>query len=251
LLFLYSYIYFKLFEKGNLMKNLFLSLAVVASLGLSACSDAAQTAAPASTAASAPVSASAVVAASEVTTLAAVTENSASAASASSQNPVVEFVTNQGIIELTLDRAKAPKSVENFMAYAASGFYNGTIFHRVIPNFMVQGGGFDVRMTQKPTEKTVENESSNGLKNYVGTIAMARTSDPQSASSQFFINVNDNDFLNKASAQDGWGYAVFGKVTKGMDVVNKIAVVQTGVQQGMDDVPVKPIIIETTRIKTP
>ncbi len=233
------------------MKNLFLSLAVVASLGLSACSDAAQTAAPASTAASAPVSASAVVAASEVTTLAAVTENSASAASASSQNPVVEFVTNQGIIELTLDRAKAPKSVENFMAYAASGFYNGTIFHRVIPNFMVQGGGFDVRMTQKPTEKTVENESSNGLKNYVGTIAMARTSDPQSASSQFFINVNDNDFLNKASAQDGWGYAVFGKVTKGMDVVNKIAVVQTGVQQGMDDVPVKPIIIETTRIKTP
>lgn len=236
------------------MKNLFLSLAVAASLTLSACTDAAQTATPASSATSAPVSASAVVAASEATTLAAPTETSAvlaSAASATTQNPVVEFVTNQGVIELTLDRAKAPKSVENFMAYAASGFYNGTIFHRVIPNFMIQGGGFDVKMTQKPTQKTIENESSNGLKNYVGTIAMARTSDPQSASSQFFINVNDNDFLNKASAQDGWGYAVFGKVTKGMDVVNKIAVVQTGVQQGMGDVPVKPIIIETTRIKTP
>ena len=234
------------------MKNLFLSLAVVASLGLSACSDAAQTATPASSATSAPVSASAIVAASEVTTLAAPTETSAaSAASASSQNPVVEFVTNQGIIELTLDRAKAPKSVENFMAYAASGFYNGTIFHRVIPNFMIQGGGFDVKMTQKPTQKMVENESSNGLKNYVGTIAMARTSDPQSASSQFFINVNDNDFLNKATSQDGWGYAVFGKVTKGMDLVNKIAAVKTGVQQGMGDVPVSAIIIEKTRIKTP
>ncbi|MBP6562067.1 MAG: peptidyl-prolyl cis-trans isomerase [Neisseriaceae bacterium] len=152
----------------------------------------------------------------------------------------VTLKTSAGDVELVLDEAKAPKTVANFVSYAKSGFYDGTVFHRVIDNFMVQGGGFDQKMTQKPTKAPVANEADNGLKNNVGTIAMARTGDPQSATAQFFINVANNDFLNhKNKTTQGYGYTVFGRVTKGMNVVNSIAKTKTGYQ----DVPVKAIII--------
>ena len=156
------------------------------------------------------------------------------------------MTTTVGPMTLELDADNAPKTVENFLSYVSSGFYDGTIFHRVINNFMVQGGGFTADMEQKATQAPIENEANNGLKNARGTIAMARTQDPHSATAQFFINVQDNDFLNHTGENmQGWGYAVFGKVTEGEDVLDKIRCVQTGSQAGHQDVPVEPIIIES------
>lgn len=152
--------------------------------------------------------------------------------------------TNKGDITLDLDAEKAPNTVANFLKYVESGHYNGTIFHRVISNFMIQGGGFDEKMSQKPAPHTVDNEANNGLKNEVGTIAMARTSDPHSAGAQFFINTKDNAFLNfSAPTTQGWGYCVFGKVVDGMDVVKEIEGVVTGRSGPHRDVPVEPVII--------
>ncbi len=151
--------------------------------------------------------------------------------------------TNLGDIKIELDEEKAPKTCANFMEYVNEGFYDGTIFHRVIPNFMIQGGGFEPDMMQKPTKAPVENEAANGLSNAVGSIAMARTTDPHSATAQFFINVADNKFLDNPG-QDGWGYCVFGKVVEGMDVVNKIKEVSTGTKAGHQDVPNEPVVIE-------
>ena len=157
--------------------------------------------------------------------------------------------TNKGDITLTLDAAKAPKTVANFLAYVKSGHYDDTIFHRVIDNFMIQGGGMTPGMKQKPTEAEIENEANNGLKNVNGSVAMARTSDPHSASSQFFINVNDNDFLNHtAPTAQGWGYAVFGAVTDGMDVVNAIRKVKTGSSGFHQDVPTEDVVIEKATV---
>ncbi len=160
-------------------------------------------------------------------------------------NPQVELqIANLGTITLELDAAKAPKTVENFLAYVSKGHFDGTIFHRVIPGFMIQGGGFEPGMTQKPTDKPIENEANNGLKNDKYTIAMARTNDPHSASSQFFINVADNGFLNHtAPSAQGWGYAVFGKVVAGTDVVDKIAAVKTGQKGYHGDVPKEDVVI--------
>ena len=144
-------------------------------------------------------------------------------------DPVVEVSTNLGTFVITLDPAKAPKSVENFLAYVDAKHYDGTIFHRVIPTFMVQGGGYDGQLEKKPTRPPVQNEGDNGLKNLRGTVAMARTSDPHSATAQFFVNVVDNAFLDHTKKEGaGWGYAVFGNVTEGMDVVDKIKTVKTG-----------------------
>ena len=157
--------------------------------------------------------------------------------------PHVLLKTNMGDIVLELNAEKAPKTVKNFLSYVNSGHYNGTIFHRVIDGFMIQGGGFDKNMREKPAPNRVENEGKNGLKNTEYSVAMARTSDPQSAGAQFFINVKDNQFLNYPG-QDGFGYAVFGKVTQGMDVVDKIKKVRTGGQ----DVPAQPVIIESATI---
>jgi peptidyl-prolyl cis-trans isomerase B (cyclophilin B) len=157
--------------------------------------------------------------------------------------------TNKGDITLTLDAAKAPKTVANFLAYVKSGHYDDTIFHRVIDNFMIQGGGMAPGMKQKPTQAEIENEANNGLKNVNGSVAMARTSDPHSASSQFFINVNDNDFLNHtAPTAQGWGYAVFGAVTDGMDVVNTIRKVKTGSSGFHQDVPTEDVVIEKATV---
>ena len=161
----------------------------------------------------------------------------------------VTIATTVGQITLELDADNAPKTVENFLAYASSGFYDGTIFHRVINNFMIQGGGFTTDMEQKPTQAPVDNEANNGLKNERGTIAMARTQDPHSATAQFFINVQDNDFLNHTGENmQGWGYTVFGKVTQGEAVLDKIRSVQTGSQGGHQDVPTDPIIIESISV---
>ena len=161
-------------------------------------------------------------------------------------NPKVELhIAKHGVITLELDAAKAPKSVANFMNYVGKGHYDGTVFHRVIPGFMVQGGGFAVGMTQKPTDGEIENEATNGLTNDMYTVAMARTNAPHSASSQFFINVGDNKFLNHTGQNaSGWGYAVFGKVVSGTDVVDKIKAVKTGRKGFHDDVPVEDVIIE-------
>jgi peptidyl-prolyl cis-trans isomerase B (cyclophilin B) len=157
--------------------------------------------------------------------------------------------TNKGNITLTLDAAKAPKSVANFLQYVKSGHYDNTIFHRVIDNFMIQGGGMTAGMKQKPTGAEIENEANNGLKNERGTVAMARTSDPHSATAQFFININDNDFLNHtASNAQGWGYAVFGKVTDGMDVVDTIRKVKTGTTGFHQDVPAEDVVIEKATV---
>ena len=154
-----------------------------------------------------------------------------------------------GPLTLELDADNAPKTVDNFLSYVADGFYDDTIFHRVIHNFMIQGGGFTADMQQKPTQAPIENEANNGLETQRGTIAMARTQDPHSATAQFFINVQDNDFLNHTGEHmQGWGYAVFGKVTDGDDVLDKIRAVQTGSQAGHQDVPVEPIIIESVAI---
>ena len=159
------------------------------------------------------------------------------------------MTTTVGPMTLELDADNAPKTVENFLSYVSNGFYDGTIFHRVINNFMVQGGGFTADMEQKATEAPIENEANNGLKNAYGTIAMARTQDPHSATAQFFINVQDNDFLNHTGENmQGWGYAVFGKVTDGEEVLDKIRCVQTGNQAGHQDVPVEPIIIESVTV---
>ncbi|MDR2636887.1 MAG: peptidyl-prolyl cis-trans isomerase [Zoogloeaceae bacterium] len=166
---------------------------------------------------------------------------------ATANTVTVELQTSQGRIVLELNARKAPKSVENFLAYARSGFYNGVIFHRVIPGFMIQGGGFTPDMAQKTSRAPIENEAKNGLKNKRGTIAMARTSDPHSASAQFFINLVDNDNLDYPSF-DGWGYAVFGKVVEGMEVVDKIAAVDTGNVPPHQNVPKEPIIIQSTTI---
>ena len=161
----------------------------------------------------------------------------------------VLMTTTVGPLTLELDADNAPKTVDNFLSYVADGFYDDTIFHRVIHNFMIQGGGFTADMQQKPTHAPIENEANNGLENQRGTIAMARTQDPHSATAQFFINVQDNDFLNHTGENmQGWGYAVFGKVTEGDDVLDKIRAVQTGSQSGHQDVPVEPIIIESVTI---
>jgi peptidyl-prolyl cis-trans isomerase B (cyclophilin B) len=159
----------------------------------------------------------------------------------------VLLTTNHGNITIELDAEKAPKTVENFLAYVNSGHYAGTIFHRVIDGFMIQGGGFEPGMKQKPTNATVENEAKNGLKNAKYTLAMARTSDPHSASAQFFININDNAFLDYPG-QDGWGYCVFGKVTDGNDVVEKIKSVKTTRSGMFADVPVDDVIIEKAEV---
>src|SRR5665647_1339150 len=144
-------------------------------------------------------------------------------------DPTVEVLTNHGAFVIALDPAKAPKSVENFLRYVDAKHYDGTIFHRVIPTFMIQGGGFDAQLEKKPVQAPVTNEADNGLKNTRGTVAMARTSDPHSATSQFFVNVTDNAFLDhQAKDAQGWGYTVFGRVTEGMDVVDKIKAVRTG-----------------------
>lgn len=161
-------------------------------------------------------------------------------------NPKVELhIASYGVITLELDAEKAPKSVENFLNYVKKGHYDGTVFHRVISNFMIQGGGMDAEMNQKPTDGEIENEANNGLKNDKYTVAMARTSAPHSATSQFFINTVDNDFLNfKAPSAQGWGYAVFGKVVAGTDVVDKIKAVKTGSKGFHQDVPKEAVVIE-------
>ncbi|WP_454903239.1 peptidylprolyl isomerase [Variovorax gossypii] len=161
-------------------------------------------------------------------------------------NPQVELhIKNYGVITLELDAAKAPKSVENFVSYVKKGHYDNTVFHRVIPGFMVQGGGFEPGMKQKPTGAEIENEANNGLKNDNYTVAMARTSAPHSATAQFFINVSDNGFLNHtAPSAQGWGYAVFGKVVSGTEVVDKIKAVKTGRKGFHDDVPLEDVVIE-------
>ena len=159
----------------------------------------------------------------------------------------VILTTNHGAIKLELDAEKAPKTVENFLAYVNSGHYKGTIFHRVIDGFMIQGGGFEPGMKQKPTNDPVQNEAKNGLKNETYTVAMARTSDPHSASAQFFINIKNNSFLDYPG-QDGWGYCVFGKVVEGMDVVDKIRAVKTTRAGMYSDVPVENVVIEKVEL---
>jgi peptidyl-prolyl cis-trans isomerase B (cyclophilin B) len=181
----------------------------------------------------------------------AVAEDSAdSSANDTTEYPNVILHTNHGAITLELFADKAPKSVENFLQYARDGHYDGTLFHRVISNFMVQGGGFDTDFNQKATRSPIENEADNGLSNTRGTVAMARTNDPHSATSQFFINVTDNDFLNHRGKQSGqtWGYAVFGQVSEGMDVVEAIRQVATGRHGPHADVPTEPVIIERVEI---
>ena len=156
----------------------------------------------------------------------------------------VELHTTAGVITLELDDAKAPVTVENFLSYVADGHYDGTVFHRVIKSFMIQGGGFEAGMKQKATKGEIKNEANNGLKNDKYTIAMARTSAPHSASAQFFINAADNDFLNfKSETPNGWGYAVFGKVIAGADVVSQIEKVRTGNKGGHGDVPLEDVVI--------
>jgi cyclophilin family peptidyl-prolyl cis-trans isomerase len=171
-------------------------------------------------------------------------------AGALAADPQVDLRTNLGTIRLELYPAKAPKSVENFLQYVKDGHYNGTIFHRVIPGFMVQGGGMIADMSQKPTRAAIPIESKNGLKNDLGTVAMARTNDPNSATAQFFINIKNNDFLNYPG-QDGYGYTVFGKVVGGMDVVNKIVSVPTGNRGMHQNVPVQPVVIEAATVVEP
>lgn len=167
-------------------------------------------------------------------------------------NPVVVMKTSMGVIKIELDKAKAPISTENFVAYANGKFYDGTIFHRVIPSFMIQGGGFDKDMNQKKTTRPpIKNEAGNGLKNVNGTIAMARTGDPNSATAQFFINTKDNAFLDhRDDSVQGYGYAVFGKVIEGMDVVQKIEAVQTTTKMPHQNVPVTPVVIESVVVET-
>ena len=176
----------------------------------------------------------------------------AAAVPALAADPRVELKTNMGTIVLELYPEKAPKTVANFLQYVKDGHYAGTQFHRVIDGFMIQGGGFDRNFKEKPTRASIQNEAANGLKNDYGTIAMARRPDPHSASAQFFINVKNNDFLNyRESTQQGWGYAVFGKVVSGMDVVDKIAKVATGSVGPFQNVPREPVIIESANVINP
>ena len=173
-----------------------------------------------------------------------------SALSALAANPLVELKTNQGDIVVEVFADKAPKSADNFIQYVKDGFYNGTVFHRVIDGFMIQGGGFDADMKQKSTRAPIENEARNGLRNEVGTLAMARTADPHSASSQFFINLVANTALDYPS-RDGWGYAVFGKVVKGLDVVETIAKLPTANRGFHQNVPVEAVIVNSARVLEP
>ena len=162
---------------------------------------------------------------------------------------MVKIKTNHGEMSLELDAEKAPITVESFLEYVQSGFFNNTIFHRVIDGFMVQGGGFEPGMNQKPTRATIKNEADNGLKNDMYTVAMARTSDPNSATAQFFINASNNDFLNYTSpTPQGWGYCVFGKIVEGQDVIDKIRKVRTGSKGGHQDVPLEDVVIESMEI---
>lgn len=161
----------------------------------------------------------------------------------------VRLATSLGDIVVQLDKAKAPKSVDNFLQYVQAGHYDGTVFHRVIDNFMIQGGGFTPEMTQKPTRAPIALESRNGLSNTRGTLAMARTMVPDSATAQFFINLNDNAFLDAANARDGNGYAVFGQVVQGMEVVDKIRVVPTGSSGGHQNVPLQPVLIKKATVE--
>jgi peptidyl-prolyl cis-trans isomerase B (cyclophilin B) len=162
---------------------------------------------------------------------------------------MVRLHTNLGVIGVELDAERAPKTVENFLRYVRSGHYDNTLFHRVINGFMIQGGGFEPGMTQKPTQAPIENEATNGLRNAKYTVAMARTSDPHSATAQFFINVSDNDFLNHTSPSgQGWGYCVFGRVVEGTDVVDKIRAVRTGRAGGHQDVPEEDVVIERAEV---
>ncbi len=171
---------------------------------------------------------------------------------AQAKSPRVKLATSAGDIVIELDAAKAPKTVENFLAYVNKGHYKGTVFHRVIPGFMIQGGGFDAAMLQKPTEKPIENEATNGLKNDKYTLAMARTPHPHSASAQFFINVADNAFLNHTAPNaQGWGYAVFGKVVEGQDVVDKISTVPTTTKGMHQNVPVTPVTVLAATVLAP
>jgi peptidyl-prolyl cis-trans isomerase B (cyclophilin B) len=164
-------------------------------------------------------------------------------------DPTVEVVTNHGSFVIQLDPARAPKSVENFLRYVDAKHYDGTVFHRIIPTFMIQGGGFDQRLEKKPTNPPVQNEADNGLKNTRGTVAMARTNDPHSATAQWFVNVVDNKFLDhQAKDAQGWGYAVFGRVIEGMDVVDTIKAVKTGaVGPFAKDAPLEPVVIQSVR----
>ncbi len=166
------------------------------------------------------------------------------------KNPVVVFETSMGAFEIELEEKKAPNTVKNFLSYVDSKFYDGTIFHRVIDNFMIQGGGFDTKMNEKKTKKPIQNEANNGLKNSVGTVAMARTGDPHSATAQFFINVADNDYLNfREATVNGYGYAVFGKIISGMHVINRIKAVKTGNIGPHGNVPMDTVLIKSARRK--
>jgi len=173
----------------------------------------------------------------------------ASTARAEGKNPMVLMSTSLGDVKIELDAEKAPVTVQNFLAYVNDKFFDGTVFHRVIPNFMIQGGGFDAAMQQKPTKAPIKNEAGNGLKNLTGTLAMARTNVVDSATAQFFINVKDNAFLDhKNETPAGFGYAVFGKVVDGMDVVRKIEQVQTATKGGHENVPVEPVVIKSITV---
>ena len=166
-----------------------------------------------------------------------------------STDPMIHLKTNYGTVVIELYPDKAPKTVENFLAYARDAFYDGTIFHRVIDKFVIQGGGFSPGMTQKLTRAPIENEANNGLRNTRGTVAMARASDPHSATSQFFINVSDNDFLNyTAPTPAGWGYCVFGRVVDGMNIVDQIKGVVTGSKLGHKDVPLSDVLVEKVQV---
>ncbi len=160
---------------------------------------------------------------------------------------MIQFKTNMGNFTVELDAEKAPITCENFLQYVNDGFFNGTIFHRVISNFMIQGGGFEPGMSQKETRATIENEAKNGLSNEIGTLAMARTGDPHSATAQFFINVSNNKFLDYPG-QDGWGYCVFGKISEGMETIEKMKAVATTMKAGHQDVPAEDIIIESATV---
>ena len=170
-----------------------------------------------------------------------------SSVAAHAANPQLEVKTSQGTLLIELYQDKAPKSVENFLQYAKDGFFNGTVFHRVIPDFMIQGGGFTADMKQKETRAPIQNEAKNGLKNELGTLAMARTGDPHSASAQFFINLKDNSFLDYPG-RDGWGYAVFGKVVQGFDIVQKIGKLPTANAGPHQNVPTAPVLIESVKL---
>ena len=174
----------------------------------------------------------------------------AAAADKGSGAPRVRLATSMGDIVIELDPEEAPKTVENFLGYAQGGFYDGTVFHRVIDGFMIQGGGFTEDMTQKPTGEEITNEADNGLKNKRGTVAMARRGDPDSASSQFFINtVNNRPLDHTGKSPQGWGYAVFGQVVEGMDVVDAIAKVKTGTKMGFQDVPIETVVIREATVE--